>query len=182
MSAEIISEDNFRQDIVRAMLLPGENIVHITAISPGIYWKSVAVMICALVALVFYGLWLGLYILAVACIMLLLAYWNQKYLVLAATDHRIIIRAGFLNQEVLQLRYPQIESVDTFYTLPGLLLGYGSVIITGTGMSRWVIPYVQDAVAFRNDLTQRLLEREEPLRQITQTIPQPASQQPSAHY
>lgn len=162
MGTENISDDGFQQDIVGSMLLPGENIVHIAEISRGIYWKGIAAMIAALVALL-YSVWLALYCVIVGVVMLLLAYSARKYLVLAATDHRVIIRDGILNQEVLQLRYPQIESVDTFYSLPGMLLGYGSLVVTGTGRTRWVVPFVEDADAFRDDLTRKLLEKEEPL-------------------
>jgi len=162
MSAKLISDNSFQQDIVQAMLLPGENIVRVAAISPGIYWKGAAMMIVALGALA-YGAWLALYCAIVGAVLLLLAYNTKKYLVLAATDHRIIVCAGIFNQQVLQLRYHQVESVDTLYPLPGMLFGYASVVVTGTGTTSWLIPFVQDADAFRDDLTQKLLEREEPL-------------------
>lgn len=172
MAADTPSDNNYQRDIVSDMLLPGESIIRIATISPGIYWKSIIVLLAALVALLLYGLWLGVYGLVIGGIMLLLASWTRNYLVLAATDHRLIIRAGVLNQEVLQLRYPQIETIDTLYTPVGLFLGYGSVIITGTGMSRWMVPFVRDATAFRDEIMQKLLEREEPLAH------QPASYNP----
>ncbi len=162
MRDEIVSDNSFQRDVVASMLLPGEKIVHIAAISQGIYWKGIAVLGVALVAL-FYGVWLAVYFAVVAAVMLLLAYSTRKYLVLAATDHRIIIRAGILNQEMPQLRYHQIESIDLLYTLPGTLLGYSSVIITGTGRMRLIVPFVEDGEAFRDDIMQRILEKEDQL-------------------
>ncbi len=38
---------------VSGLLLPGENLVHIADISPGIYWKGIAMLIVALIALVY---------------------------------------------------------------------------------------------------------------------------------
>jgi len=163
MSPETVPDNNYRQDAVASMLLPGENIVAIAAISPGIYWKGIAVMVVALVALVLYGFWLALYCAVIGAGLLLLAYSTKKYLVLAATDHRVIIQAGLLTQEVVQLRYHQIESVDILYTLPGGLFGYSSLILTGTGTTQWMIPFVRNAEVFRDALMQKLLEREEPL-------------------
>ena len=160
--AETISDITSQRNIVTAMLLPGEHIVHIAAISAGIYWKGIAVLIAALVAL-FYGIWLALYCLAVSAGLLLLAYSTKRYLVLAATDHRVIICGGIINQEVIQLRYHQIESVDILNTPSGSIFGYSSIIITGTGTTRWMIPFIRDAIAFRDNLTQKLLESEAPM-------------------
>lgn len=152
--------------LLEGMLLPGERPVHVAIISKGIYWHGLAVAIAGFIVL-FFSIWLTAYILFISAIMLLLAYSTQRFLMLAATDHRVIVRSGVVNQQVMQLRYHQIESIDVLNTVPGALLGYGSVILTGTGRLRMIVPYVKDAVAFRDHLTQKLLEREEPLRGAT---------------
>jgi len=148
--------------MVQDMLLPEERIVHIATMSAGIYWKGIVMLLFALVGF-FYGLWMGLYLAAIGLVLLGLSYTTKKYLVFAATDHRVLIRSGIINLEVVQLRYPQIETIEVFYTPPGLLFGYGNILLTGTGDSRWIIPFVRDAADFRDDLTQKLLEYEAPL-------------------
>lgn len=163
MQTQSISDNISQNAIVNSMLLQEEHIVHVATISPGIYWKGIAALIAAVIAL-FYGFWLAVYFLVVAAVLLLVAYSTKKYLVLAATDHRVIICGGILSQEVVQLRYSQIESVDILYTLTGNLFNYSCVIITGTGMTRWRVSFVQDGEVFRDKLMQKLLEREEPLR------------------
>jgi hypothetical protein len=180
METEINTDENYQRSIIDYMLLPGEAVVRVATISRGIYWKSVVVLVVGLALTLRYGVWLGPFVLAVGAIMLLLAYSTRNYLVLAATDHRLIIRAGIFSQEVIQFRYRQIETVDTLYTPPGMVLGYGSVVITGTGQSAWMVPFVQDAAAFRDDITQKLLETEESLPHpaVTATIPQHASPPP----
>jgi hypothetical protein len=92
-----------------------------------------------------------------------MARMTKKYLLLAATDHRVIIRSGVLNQDRLDLRHSKIESIELLRTLPGMIFGYGSVILSGTGRMRILVPFVQDAGSFRDNLTQKLLEREIPL-------------------
>ena len=158
-----IAEDNApsleARDIAQQLLLPGEKVVQIAAISPGIYWHGIAVACFAVIA-IFYGIWLALYILVVAGALLLMSYSTQKYLVLMTTDHRVIARFGVLNQQVFQLRFQQLESVDVITTLPGQILGYGSVLLTGAGRLRLIIPYVRDAASFRDHLTQRLMQPE----------------------
>ena len=163
---EAISDDAapsvYAQGTAQAMLLPGEKLVQVAAISPGIYWHGIAVAVIGLFALI-YGIWLSLYILMIAAVLLCLSYTTKKYLVLMTTDHRVLARFGILTQQIIQLRYPQIESVDAVTSLPGQILGYGSVVITGAGRLRLLIPYVRDPAAFRDHLTQKLLEPEVPL-------------------
>lgn len=167
MALDVISEGAtpsvYAQGLVQSMLLPGEKAIHVAVISPGIYWHGIAVLVLGLFALI-YGVWLAIYISVIGAVLLLLSYSTKRYLVLATTDHRVIARFGVVNQQVLQLRYPQVESVDVMTTLAGQIFGYGSVIITGAGRLRLHIPFVRDAVAFRDHLTQKLLEREVPLQ------------------
>lgn len=163
MESDILIPDNTTQRaLMQSMLLPGENVVHVATLSAGVYWKGIGMLLLALVAL-FYGFWLFVYLCVIGLGMLWLAYSTKKYLLLAATDHRILITGGILTQEVIQLRYPQIESIDVFYTPPGMLFGYGNILVIGTGDSRWIVPFVRDAENFRDDLTQKMLEYEAPL-------------------
>lgn len=162
MAIDSVSEGTYQQDFVTAMLLPDEEIIYIATVGTGIYWKGIAAILAAVVAL-FYGIWLAVYCLLIAGVLLSLAYSVRKYLVLAATDRRVIISRGMLNPEVLQLRHHQIESIDILNTLSGNIFGFSTVIITGTGRVRWVVPYIEDASAFQSTLMQGLMEREEHL-------------------
>lgn len=147
---------------IQAALLPGENVLHVATISHGIYWKGWALLLIALIALQ-YSYVLAGYFAVIAAGMLLTARMTKRYLLLAATDHRVIVNAGVLNQERLDLRHTKIESIELLRTLPGMIFGYGSVILSGTGRMRVVVPFVKDAASFRDNLTQKLLEREVPL-------------------
>jgi hypothetical protein len=153
---------NAAMGMIHEALLPGENLIHVATISRGIYWKGGAFVIGALVALQFSAVLCG-YLLIIAAGLIIMARMTKQYLLLAATDHRVIIRAGVLNQERLDLRHSKIESIELLRTLPGMIFGYGSVILSGTGRMRVLIPFVQDAASFRDNLTQKLLEREIPL-------------------
>ena len=144
-------------------MLPGERAVHLATISNGIYWKSVAMILLAVITM-FYTFTLAFYFLAVAAIMLLLAWSTQRALMVAATDKRIVVRAGILNLQTMEIPYSRIESVDIAMTPMGMLLGYSNLIITGMGGKRFVVPYVRDAIAFRDDFTQWMLAREDGYR------------------
>jgi len=140
-------------------VLPGERPVHLATISNGIYWKSIAMALLGVVTM-FYTFTLAFYFFTVAIIMAALAWSTQHALLLAATDKRIIIRAGILSAQRVEIPFSRIESVDVMTTPPGMLFGYSTVIITGTGSMRFIVPFIRDALAFRDDFTQWMLARE----------------------
>jgi uncharacterized membrane protein YdbT with pleckstrin-like domain len=148
--------------MTHSMLLPNENVIHVATIGRGIYWKGFALLLIGVIALQ-YSIVLAGYFGVIAIGLLLMARMTKKYLLLATTDQRVIIRAGVFNQDRLDLRHSKIESVETMRTLPGMLFGYGNVILSGTGRARIMVPFVQDAASFRDNLAQQLLERETPL-------------------
>ena len=166
-------------DMVQHALLPGENIIHVATISRGIYWKAGAFALMGLIAVQF-SIILAAYFFVVAVGMFIMARMTKRYLLLAATDHRIIIRSGIVNQDRLDLRHSKVESIELLRTFPGMLFGYGSVILSGTGRMRVIVPFVQDAASFRDNLTQKLLEREIPLPS-TPYIPPRRYQDPNSY-
>ncbi len=143
---------------ISGLLLPGEGLVHIAEISPGIYWKGLAMLVLALVAL-FYSPALAMYFAIVAGILLLMEYSTKRYLLLAATDTRILMGGGVFNQEVVSMPYNRIEGVEIMRSPAGMLFGYSNVILSGTGRARIIIPFVNDAMAFTDDINRRIMSR-----------------------
>lgn len=143
-----------------AFLLEGETLLIQGRVHPAIYWKSVAVFGLAFVML-FNAFALGMFLSFVAAIMFFLAALTQRYLVLILTDKRVIIRAGIAFVELIEIRHSQIESVELFYTLPGQLFGYASVVVSGTGRRSVMVPYMENAVEYRRALEEILIKRDD---------------------
>lgn len=144
---------------VSGLLLPGENLVHIADISPGIYWKGIAMLVVAVISL-FYSPSLAIYFAMVAGILLLMEFTTKRYLMLAATDSHVVIGGGVFNQEVVSMPYGRIEGVEIMRTPAGMLFGYSNIILSGTGRARIIIPYIADAAALAGDINRRILERD----------------------
>ena len=141
-------------------LREGETILINGIISPGIYWKSLFVLLLALLV----GLlaWqLGALLLIVSLIMFGVAFLTQKFLLLVLTDHRVIVRYVIINLETTQIRFSSLESVEVQRTLVGQLLGYASVVLTGTGTRVLVVPFIANANQFRNALDEILFRQDE---------------------
>lgn len=153
------------QKILTSMLMEDEKMLRVAAISPGIYWKGLTILV---IAILLFLKWppLGILLLVVSGLMLLIAYLTKHFLLLAATDKRVFIRSGIINLDVIQMRYSKIESVELAWTLMGQFLGYASVVITGTGNRVTIIPFVADGIQFREVMTKILLEKDDRLEGV----------------
>lgn len=129
-------------------VLPDERVVKVATFSNGIYWKSGAVFLFSLILMMKVQN-LGIFLMLVAGVMFGLAYITRHYMVLILTNKRILVRSGLIRMDTIQLPIERIESVELERTLPGLALGYASVILTGTGSRVMGVPYVDQPHIFR---------------------------------
>lgn len=163
-------ESSGQRALLKSMLLPDENILQVGKISYGIYWKTIAVlffgMLFVLIAFLMglpgrLGILFALAISIKVIIMTVVAYLTRHYLLLVATDKRVILRVGILNLEIIQLRYSKVESSEVASTIAGRFFGYSSVFISGTGGHILAVPFIENALAIRNAISEILLKRDD---------------------
>lgn len=147
-------------DALESILMPDEKVLRIATISPGIFWKGIVVFVLSVIVML-KAFSLGAFLMLVSVIMLGIAYMTKYFLLLAATDKRVIIRHGIINLDTIQFRYTKLESVELSRTIIGQILGYASVVITGTGSRVTVVPFIADASKFRGELNKILFEQDE---------------------
>lgn len=133
-------------------LRSGEEIIRAASFSLGIYWKGFVVGVTGLLMLFGDLFNLGVFLLIVASIALIFAYLTKHYLILVLTNKRIIIRFGIVQLNTINLRLDKIESFEIENPPVGRILNYSRVVVSGTGSRTVIVPYVQDARAFKRDL------------------------------
>lgn len=69
---------------------------------------------------------------------------------LGVTNKRVIGKWGFISRRTMEQRLDKVEGVQVHQGIFGRLLGYGTVIVTGTGGSGTPIPNIADPLAFRS--------------------------------
>ncbi len=72
---------------------------------------------------------------------------------IAVTDRRVIIKRGLVSRVTAEMNMAKVESVDVVQSVMGRMLGYGDVIVRGTGSSFEPIVKIADPIAFRNSVT-----------------------------
>jgi hypothetical protein len=70
----------------------------------------------------------------------------------AITDRRVVARLGLLQRRSLETLLSKIEAIEVEQDLTGRLLGYGTLIIIGTGGTRERIPRIPAPLEFRRQV------------------------------
>jgi hypothetical protein len=52
---------------------------------------------------------------------------------MAVTSKRVIVKVGLLRKKAIELFLPKVESVRVEQALLGRMLGYGDIVVRGTG-------------------------------------------------
>lgn len=152
---------------VARVLQPGERVVH----DAGLHWviftrailAAVVCLVLAVAAMYTAGsqtqyLSLALWIAAAIFFLLALAAGLRNFVrrattEFAVTDHRVIYKTGLLARHTLEMNRSKVESVDVNQSIPGRFLGYGTVIVRGTGGSFEPIAFIGDPLTFRSHIT-----------------------------
>ena len=72
---------------------------------------------------------------------------------LAVTDRRVIYKTGIFQRHSMEMNLSKVETVGVNQSILGRLLGYGTVIVRGTGGSFEPIPFIGDPLTFRSHIT-----------------------------
>ena len=75
---------------------------------------------------------------------------------LLITDRRLIAKYGVISIDSIEIRFEKIESVRVSQGLLGRILGYGDIVVTGTGSTFDPIPNIANAQRFRMALNQAM--------------------------
>jgi uncharacterized membrane protein YdbT with pleckstrin-like domain len=148
---------------VTRVLQPGESVVHLTRIHPIIFlhaafWLVVA-LVLLIVALSLTGDWrrggeaLAAFALIFAIVSAIPALIRRSTTELAVTDRRVIYKSGVLSRHTLEMNRSKVESVDVDQSVLGRVLGFGTIIVRGTGGSLEPIRMISDPLTFRSHIT-----------------------------
>jgi uncharacterized membrane protein YdbT with pleckstrin-like domain len=149
---------------VEQVLQPGEALVYATTLHWLVYLRAIVLFVLAVLCLVAAGevdsagLTMALKIAAaVLCVLgivtALSALIRRATTELAVTDRRVIFKTGIFQRHTVEMNLSKVETVGVNQSILGRLLGYGTVIVRGTGGSFEPIPFIGEPLAFRNHIT-----------------------------
>jgi hypothetical protein len=74
---------------------------------------------------------------------------------MAVTSKRVIVKIGLLRRNTIELFLPRVESVRVEQGLLGRMLGYGNIVVRGTGGSAEPFKDVRSPMEFRRQVQQQ---------------------------
>ena len=75
-----------------------------------------------------------------------IARWTTE---IAITDRRVIAKSGWISRDTSEIHIDRVEGARVDQTVLGRILGYGTVMVTGTGAGTAPMPQIADPLAFR---------------------------------
>lgn len=87
--------------------------------------------------------------LPISGLLLLIAYLTIKSNEMGVTDKRVIRKSGIIMRDTSEILLSKVESVSVKQGFIGRMLGYGDVVISGSGGNDAVMKGVDDPLKFR---------------------------------
>ena len=145
-------------------LLEGERVVFRTRLhwalflTPALFCVAVLAPVAAFLAA---GPWRPYAWIPVAlAALVVLATWIKRLSSdFAVTNKRIMMKAGVLHTRSVELLLGKVETIAVDQSLAGRILGYGDIIVTGSGGTRESFPRIQAPLEFRRAV-QAVTDRE----------------------
>jgi uncharacterized membrane protein YdbT with pleckstrin-like domain len=169
----IVKEGRPPMSYVRKVLLPGEQVIYETGLHWLVYGRAL-VLFCVAVALSVGAQYVPSpdtrrLVLGVAGVALVLAVIaaataaiRRLSTELAVTDQRLIFKRGVFARHTIEMNRTKVESVDVDQSVLGRILGYGTLMVRGTGGSLEPMEAISDPLSFRTHITA------EPIRHTAQ--------------
>ena len=75
---------------------------------------------------------------------------------MAVTNRRVIVKTGLISRRTIEILLNKVESIEVSESTLGRLLGYGAIIVVGTGGSTEPFRRIAHPLTFRSRLQQQI--------------------------
>jgi uncharacterized membrane protein YdbT with pleckstrin-like domain len=72
--------------------------------------------------------------------------WTDEF---GITNRRVIVKTGLIARDTIEMNLSKIESVNVDQSVLGRILGFGNIIIIGTGGTREVFERIANPIQFK---------------------------------
>lgn len=72
------------------------------------------------------------------------------------TNKRVIVKVGFIRRDSIEILLNKVEGIQVSQGILGRILGYGSIIVSGTGGTRDPFHRISDPLEFRRQAQEQI--------------------------
>jgi hypothetical protein len=98
----------------------------------------------------------GVLLLIVALVCVIVGIAKRNSTEMAVTNKRLVIKVGIATRETIDLLLQQVESIKVDESFMGRILGYGTVIVRGTGGTPDDFDRISNPIEFRKQVQQQI--------------------------
>jgi uncharacterized membrane protein YdbT with pleckstrin-like domain len=125
--------------------LPGVLLLYYALSQTGIGSKTLHVMEGGGVALLFSGI-----------VAILMGMVRRNATEMAVTNRRVVIKTGLASRKTIEMLLNKVESIEVSETAFGRMLGYGTIVVIGTGGTPEPFHKVAHPLEFRSQVQQQI--------------------------
>lgn len=140
------------------VLTKDEKVLAQAQIHWGVYWQPAAVLFISVIIAIFFAIEIATILLLAGLLFLARAWLFKRALMCVITNKRVLMRYGILQVDVVDMRFKHIESIELERMPTGLIMGYATLQIMGTGQRIVRIPYVGNGPEIRRAYNELTLE------------------------
>jgi len=98
----------------------------------------------------------GGFVIVIAIIYLILAYLNYSTSEFGVTNKRVIIKVGIIRRHSLETLLKKVEGITVNQPIIGRILGYGTIIVSGTGGTPEPFSTISNPLEFRKHVNEQV--------------------------
>ncbi|QQR69383.1 MAG: PH domain-containing protein [Alphaproteobacteria bacterium] len=98
------------------------------------------------------GSWLAMGVVMMGVVSLLIAFLRQVTTEIVLTNRRVIMKVGIIQRSTVEILLAKVESASIHQSILGRLMGFGNVLVHGTGGAMSPIRCITSPIEFHNVL------------------------------
>ena len=98
----------------------------------------------------------GIALLVCGIVAILMGMARRSATEMAVTNRRVVIKTGLASRKTIEMLLNKVESIEVSETALGRILGYGSIVVIGTGGSPEPFHKVAHPLEFRSQVQQQI--------------------------
>src|SRR5450755_1939964 len=98
----------------------------------------------------------GVALLVAGFVAILMGVMRRNATEMAVTNRRVVIKTGIISRKTIEMLLNKVESIEVSETAFGRMLGYGTIVVIGTGGTTEPFHDVAHPLEFRSQVQQQI--------------------------
>lgn len=125
-----------------------------------IFWEPLFFFVLAIGLYVYFGegvKTVSLILLVLGVISAILPIINYTTSEFGVTNRRVIVKVGFIRRKSLEVMLNKVEGIHVDQSILGRILGYGSIVVSGTGGTKDPFKNISNPLTFRRSVQEQIV-------------------------